>query len=88
MFGAFQGAGKTVPVMVVNVARLWLVRIPFSWLLAVKLALGPSGLWWAMNLSNVLAAAAALVWFLRGDWKTAVIREEASEFAGESGESL
>ena len=60
MFGAFQGSGHTVPVMAVNMGRLWLVRIPFSWLLAVKLELGPSGLWWAMNLSNVIAAAAAL----------------------------
>lgn len=79
MFGAFQGAGKTVPVMVVNIGRLWLVRIPFSWLLAVKLALGPSGLWWAMNLSNVLAGLAALIWFLRGDWKRPAIDQESAE---------
>jgi len=72
MFGAFQGSGQTVPVMVVNVGRLWLVRIPFTWLLAVRLELGPSGLWWAMNLSNVIAGAAALAWFLRGDWKRPV----------------
>ncbi len=73
MFGAFQGSGHTVPMMVVNVGRLWLIRIPFSWLLAVHLGHGPTGLWWAMNLSNVIAGTVALVWFLRGDWKRAVI---------------
>ncbi len=75
MFGAYQGSGHTVPVMVMNVARLWLIRIPASWLLAVKLDHGPAGLWWAMNLSNVLTGAAGLVWFLRGDWKRAVITD-------------
>lgn len=73
MFGAFQGSGHTVPVMVVNAGRLWAVRIPASWLLAVHMGLGPSGLWWAMNLSNVIAGTVALIWFLRGGWKRPVI---------------
>ena len=73
LFGAFQGAGHTTPVMVVNVVRLWGIRIPASWLMAVALGMGPIGLWWAMNLSNVLAAVVAFIWFLRGDWKRAVI---------------
>jgi len=77
LYGAFQGAGHTTPVMVVNVSRLWLIRIPASWLMAVVLGMGPIGLWWAMNLSNVLAALAALAWFLRGDWRRSVIEQPA-----------
>jgi len=73
LFGAFQGSGHTVPLMVVNTGRLWLVRIPATWLLAVFMGWGPLGLWWAMNLSNLIAGAVALVWFLRGSWKTGVI---------------
>jgi MATE family, multidrug efflux pump len=73
LFGAFQGSGHTVPVMVVNMGRLWVVRIPATWLMAVVLDMGPRGLWWAMNLSNLLAGAVALVWFLRGGWKKPVI---------------
>jgi len=73
MFGAFQGSGHTVPVMVVNVGRLWAVRIPLSWLMAVSLGMGPNGLWWAMNISNVVAGVVALIWFLRGGWKRPVI---------------
>jgi putative MATE family efflux protein len=73
LFGAFQGSGHTVPYMVVNMGRLWVVRIPATWLLAVVWDMGPAGLWWAMNLSNLLAGAVALVWFLRGGWKKPVI---------------
>lgn len=79
IFGAFSGSGHTVPVMVVNMGRLWAVRIPATWLLAVHLGLGPVGLWWAMNLSNLLAGAVAFLWFLRGTWKQAVIEEGPGE---------
>lgn len=82
LFGSFQGAGHTTPVMVVNVARLWAVRIPAAWLMAVALGMGPIGLWWAMNLSNVLAAVAAFVWFLRGDWKRSAIDRPPAGAAG------
>ncbi len=73
LFGAFQGSGHTVPMMVVNTGRLWLVRIPATWLLAVFMGWGPLGLWWAMNLSNLIAGSVALVWFMRGSWKKSVI---------------
>jgi Na+-driven multidrug efflux pump len=79
LFGAFQGAGRTVPVMVVNTGRLWAVRIPATLLLTRLTDLGPSGLWWAMNLSNLLAGAVAFIWFLRGDWKKPVIEPEPGE---------
>ncbi len=73
LFGAFQGSGHTVPYMVVNMGRLWAVRIPATWLLAVVWDMGPAGLWWAMNLSNLVAGAVALVWFMRGGWKKPII---------------
>lgn len=73
LFGAFQGSGHTVPYMVVNMGRLWVVRIPATWLLAVVWDMGPAGLWWAMNLSNLVAGTVALIWFLQGGWKKAVI---------------
>ncbi|MBN2171583.1 MAG: MATE family efflux transporter [Candidatus Krumholzibacteriota bacterium] len=76
LFGSFQGAGHTMPMLVLNLSRLWLLRIPCAWLLAVVLAMGPGGLWWAMFLSNTVTALAALVWFSRGTWKRKVIEEE------------
>ncbi len=79
LFGAFQGAGKTVPVMVVNTGRLWAIRIPATLLLTRWADWGPSGLWWAMNLSNLIAGAVAFVWFMRGDWRTPVIAADEAE---------
>ncbi|MBD3237713.1 MAG: MATE family efflux transporter [Candidatus Eisenbacteria bacterium] len=76
LMGAFQGSGHTVPVMVLNMSRLWAIRIPGAYLLAIVLGLGPLGLWWAMFLSNTLTALAAAIWFSRGTWKRKVIEEE------------
>ncbi len=79
LFGAFQGAGRTVPVMIINTGRLWAVRIPATILLTRLTDLGTNGLWWAMNLSNLIAGAVAFVWFLRGDWRTPVIADQDDE---------
>jgi len=73
LLGAFQGSGHTVPVMVLNMSRLWLIRVPAAYLLAVVLAWGPAGLWWGMFLSNTLIAIAAGIWFAAGTWKRKVI---------------
>jgi putative MATE family efflux protein len=70
---AFQGAGQTVPTMILGFVRLWLMRIPFSFLLAFHLGYGVEGLWWGMAISNVTSAAAALAWASLGKWKKAVI---------------
>ncbi len=73
LLGSFQGSGHTVPVMVLNMGRLWGIRIPFAWLLAMKMGMGPAGLWWAMFLSNTVTAIAATIWFSTGSWKRKVI---------------
>jgi MATE family, multidrug efflux pump len=73
LLGSFQGSGHTLPVMILNMSRLWLIRIPFAWLLARHLGMGPTGLWWAMFLSNTVTAIAATIWFSLGTWKRKVI---------------
>lgn len=69
LFGSFQGSGYTLPVMVLNMARLWLLRIPLAYFLAFHTALGKDGLWWAMFVSNVLTALAGGAWFATGTWR-------------------
>ncbi len=73
VFAAFQGAGKTSPVMYLSIGRLWLLRIPIAYVLCFLLAWGPLGLWWAMFVSNVISCIAGLLWFRRGTWKRKVI---------------
>ncbi len=66
--GAFQGGGDTKPVMVLNVARLWGLRVPLAYLLAITLAWGPSGIWWSMFASNLVIATIGFFWLSRGRW--------------------
>ena len=73
VFAAFQGAGKTSPVMFLSIGRLWLLRIPIVYILSFSLGMGPLGIWWGMFISNVITCIAGLAWFSRGSWKQKVI---------------
>jgi len=66
--GAFQGGGDTKPVMVLNIGRLWGLRVPLSYLLAISLSWGPAGIWWSMFASNLVTAIIGFVWLGRGHW--------------------
>jgi len=81
LLGAFRGSGYTVPVMVLNIARLWALRIPGAWLLAKAGHMGPAGLWWSMCISNLVVAIAAMIWFATGTWKHSAIAERGIALA-------
>lgn len=70
LLGSFQGSGYTVPVMVLNMSRLWALRIPGAYLLAYTAGMGPMGIWWAMFISNTVTAISGFIWFRTGTWKT------------------
>jgi putative MATE family efflux protein len=70
--GAFQGGGDTKPVMYLNVARLWGLRVPVAYLLAVAVGIGPLGVWMSMVVSNVVIAAAGFWILSKGRWLTAL----------------
>jgi len=72
---AFQAAGHTVPTMILGIVRLWMLRIPFSFVLAFTLGYGASGIWIGMTLSNLISAALAVAWISRGTWQRSVITE-------------
>ena len=66
--GAFHGGGVTRPIMVLSVVRLWGIRVPLAMLLAWKLTMGPSGIWYAMFVSNIVTAAAGFILLRQGKW--------------------
>ena len=71
VIGAFNGAGKTHLVAVVNVTRLWGIRVPsvvwFSKLFGFK------GVFYAMALSNALALILGYAMLKLTKWKERVI---------------
>ena len=71
VMGAFNGAGKTFLVAVVNVVRLWGVRVPLVFWMAK--AFGFKGIFYAMAISNALALLLGYAILRLVKWKEAVI---------------
>jgi putative MATE family efflux protein len=53
---AFQGSGETKKSFVLAITRLWVLRLPLILLANRYTDLGPMGIWYAMLISNFLAA--------------------------------
>ena len=67
---SFNGAGDTRTPTLLNLFVFWCWEIPLAYLLAIRLGLGPRGIYIAMTIAfSTLAVAGALV-FRRGTWKT------------------
>lgn len=70
--GAFQGAGDSRPVMWMNVGRLWGIRVPLAYLLALGLSLGPLGIWYAMFVSNLVITLLGYAYYRKEKWMEAL----------------
>jgi putative MATE family efflux protein len=64
-----NGAGDTLPVMVLSVLVIWLVTMPSAYLLPKYAGLGIYGVRWGMAIGMIAAALAYLIYFLTGRWK-------------------
>jgi putative MATE family efflux protein len=71
--GAFQGSGHTMPVFVMQMIRLWGLRIPLVVLFTKVLNYGDNGIFWGMTLSNLIITLLAFLWFKSGSWKRKAI---------------
>jgi len=69
----FRGSGHNVQPMIVDIVRLWGLRIPLAYFLGNQF--GSTGIWWGMALSNIIAAIVALYFYFQGRWKKQVIHE-------------
>lgn len=68
-----RGSGQTLFMMVAGIVRLWGIRVLLSYVLALALGMGPTGVWLAMSLGNIVAGAMAMAWILSGRWKRRII---------------
>jgi putative MATE family efflux protein len=82
--GAFRGAGQTLVAAVISISTLGFIRVPTAWVASQPsgLGYGPTGIWAAFVVSNVMGASIAFSWFRRGGWRQADVTtpiEESSD---------
>lgn len=68
--GGFCGAGATRLSMVLNVTTQWGFRAAVATVFVVGLGFNAIGIWYAIAISNVIAAIVGGAVFLRGRWST------------------
>lgn len=70
VINAFNGAGDTKTPTYINFVCYWLLQLPFAYFAAITFNCGPSGVFWAVALGEVLMTIIAIIWFKKGHWKT------------------
>jgi len=63
--------------MMMDMGRLWCLRIPLIMLFKKYTNWGSSGVWYAMVLSNALICIFGLAIYLSGKWEKQVIKKKA-----------
>jgi putative MATE family efflux protein len=66
---AFNGSGDTRTPTIINLVFFWLIQIPLSYILAIKLDLQHSGVFWAIFCSETSVGLFTLWLFKKGKWK-------------------
>ena len=66
---AFNGAGDTKTPTKINVVFFWLIQIPLSYFLAIKLDWGYTGVFWGVFFSETSVGLFTLWLFSKGNWK-------------------
>lgn len=70
LMAVLRAAGEMITAMVVSLVSQWALQLPLAFLLSRHEGLGVDGVWWSTPIANVITAIIAVVWFLRGTWKT------------------
>lgn len=66
---SFNGAGDTKTPTYINFFCFWLFQLPLAYLTAVTFDFGPTGVFMAITLAEVLIAVVGILWFKKGAWK-------------------
>jgi putative MATE family efflux protein len=70
---SFNGAGDTWTPTWINLGCFWLFEIPLAWVVAVRMGVGPIGVFAAITAAYSMTAAVSWVLFRRGRWKLRVV---------------
>jgi putative MATE family efflux protein len=70
LMNSLQGAGDTLPTMVISIITTWAITIPLAYFLPKYTSWGATGIRWAMTTSMITGALANMIYFRTGRWKT------------------
>jgi putative MATE family efflux protein len=70
LMNSLQGAGDTVPTLIINIIATWVITIPLAYFLPKYTSWGVISIRWAMTASVVVGALANVIYFRMGKWKT------------------
>jgi putative MATE family efflux protein len=72
IYGAFVGAGSTVPPMAIS-SVISVLRVPLAYLAAFSMGGGVTGVWWMISITAIVRGALLAWWFRLGRWKEAKV---------------
>ena len=73
VINSFNGAGDTMTPTIINFICFWLFQLPFAYLMAISFDFGPTGVFLAIVLAEVLISIIAIIWFRKGNWKLKIV---------------
>ncbi len=66
---AFNGSGDTRTPTLINIVFFWMIQIPLSWFLAIRMGWAHSGVFWGVFFSETSVGLFTMWLFTRGNWK-------------------
>jgi Na+-driven multidrug efflux pump len=69
MINAFNGAGDSRTPTWINLFWFWIFQIPFAYLLAKVLHMGPTGVFLAIVITETCITITSVMLFRRSKWK-------------------
>ncbi|MEM0489709.1 MAG: MATE family efflux transporter [Ignisphaera sp.] len=71
-----RGSGHTLMPTVINMIRLWGIRIGMGYILGVVAGLATLGIYIAFALSNIVGGLLSFLWIYRGPWSKPIVKKE------------
>jgi putative MATE family efflux protein len=73
MASALNGAGDTVPTMIILTVSVFGIQLPLAYVLPRLMEGNPMGIWVAITTATTVQGLATLLWFRAGRWKQRTI---------------
>jgi putative MATE family efflux protein len=71
LMGLLRGAGDTLTSMFITILTLWVIRIPASYFLSLKI--GYMGIWWGIPVAWIIGMTLSFFYYKTGRWKKKAI---------------